>query len=70
MSESTQKFRVDVYTSGDSTWSSNYKSYDTELEAKQAATDLMGRWFAVIDWRVVPVDHPRHEKIVKETNNG
>ena len=69
MSES-QKFRFDVQAAGETTWSSNYKTYDTELEAKQAATELMGRWFAVIDWRVVPADHPRNEKIVKEVTNG
>lgn len=68
MSES-QKFRFDVDT-GEGTWSSNYKTYDSEAEAKRAATDLMGRWFAVRDWRVVPADHPRHERVVKEVKNG
>ncbi|GEM_PF-4618339 len=47
---------VEVTTVGSEEWVGNQITYDTEAEARQAASDLFRRWMAVGLWRVVEVD--------------
>ena len=49
-----KSWRVDVMTYGDAgVYSSNRMRFATRDEAADYAEDLVGRWLAVIDWRIV-----------------
>jgi len=48
-------FKFEVQTLDSNSWSSNAMTYDTKEAAEEAARDLMSRWMAVTDWRVVEV---------------
>ncbi len=52
------KFKYEVQTDDTGKWSGNAKTYDTEQEALDAGHNLMDRWMAVRDVRVVPVEEP------------
>ncbi len=54
----TGKFKYEVQTDDTGKWSGNAKTYDTEQEALDAGHNLMDRWMAVRDVRVVPVEEP------------
>lgn len=49
-------FHVWVRTTGDSTFASNAREFDTQAAAVAAANSLFDRWFAVEDWAVCPAD--------------
>ena len=53
---SSSSFAVEVQTAGDSSWSTNGQRFTTAEGAKLYAKDLMMRWTAVTDWRVVESD--------------
>ena len=46
---------VTTYTDPEE-WVGNQLTYDTEAEAREAASDLFRRWTAVALWRVVEVE--------------
>lgn len=47
------KYRVVVIADNSGKWCGNGITFDTVDEAKKYARDLMSRWMAVRDWRVV-----------------
>lgn len=63
--EQPGSWRVDVTTTGDSTWATNALRFDTEENARLYARDLTGRWFAVKDYRIVPAETPDREPYVQ-----
>jgi len=50
---SKRSWKCEVKTSGDSDWSTNGVRFATEHEAREYADDLVNRWLAVREWRVV-----------------
>lgn len=48
-------FQVWVLASGERTFASNGKQYNSLEAAKEAGTDLFRRWWAVEKWAVLPV---------------
>lgn len=55
--------RVDVRVRNARRWTCNACEYPTVEEADQAARDLAGNWSRVSAYRIVPVDHPRRERV-------
>jgi len=50
-------YKVEVQVIGEEgQWVGNAMRYATEAEAEAAARDLAGRWTAVTEWRVVPME--------------
>jgi len=52
----TNGYRVEVQVAGEKSWSGNALTFRTESGARAYASDLMGRWTAVDDYRVVAVE--------------
>lgn len=46
-------FKVEVQADRSGTWAGNGLTFTTKHEAEEYARDLMDRWTAVRDWRVV-----------------
>ena len=54
-------WRVEAHGIGESRWSNNAMTYDTEDEAKREASSLFGRWIGCDATRVVPEDTPKRQ---------
>jgi hypothetical protein len=54
----SNSWAAEVSTDDTGKWYPNNCRFATQLEAEQYARDLSGRWFAVLDWRVVPSADP------------
>ena len=50
------EYRYEVIADDSGKWARNGVTYSTEVEAEAGARDLMSRWMAVREWRVVPVE--------------
>lgn len=50
------KFKVEVQTDSSGKWYSNAITYPTKAEATVGGADLVRRWTAVREWRVVRVE--------------
>lgn len=53
-----RSYKVEVQTSGDTSWSSNSQRHPTQESAEAAGRSLFARWTAVKEWRVTPSDDP------------
>jgi hypothetical protein len=51
-------WKPEVRTGSDPNWYGNALAFATKLEAEQNASDLMDRWFAVVECRAVESDAP------------
>ncbi|RPJ64676.1 MAG: hypothetical protein EHM23_00005 [Acidobacteria bacterium] len=54
-------WKVEVQADNTGTWAGNALRFEYELIARQYARDLMSRWTAVRDYRIVEVDDPVNE---------
>jgi len=57
-------FKVEVIADGSGKWCGNGCRYPTKEVAETMAADLMNRWFAVREWRVVESSDPANYDIV------
>ena len=60
-------FKPQVQTNKDPNFYGNNLAFATREEAERSAKDLMSRWFAVNEWRVVESDQPVNYHIDLET---
>ncbi len=60
-------FKFEVFAGGG--WSSNAQRYETHDQAWTAASALKSRWFAVQDFRVVPIDEPPNQSAPTRDSN-
>lgn len=60
-------FKPEVQTNKDPKFYANNLAFATREEAERSAKDLMNRWFAVNEWRVVESDQPVNYHINLET---
>lgn len=51
-------YKVEVLVAGETNWSANAMRYPTHELAEAAAKDLISRWMAVKEWRVLPTQDP------------
>jgi len=51
-------YKIEVQTDDSGKWYGNALRFACEHEAANNARDLMGRWFAVREWRVAECDDP------------
>ena len=51
-SNNPSSFKVEVKTSGDTSWAANGLRFPTEAGATAYGADLAARWTGVTDWRV------------------
>jgi len=63
------KYRAEVVGTGENTWSTNAKEYNTEEEAKAWLDGLSGRWFGYDMSRVVPTTTPRGQPVDIKNDN-
>jgi hypothetical protein len=57
-------YAAEVIADASGEWTGNAVRFATEAEAERYASDLMSRWFAVRDKRVVASDDPVNYEIV------
>jgi hypothetical protein len=55
-----RSFKVGVKTAGDKDWVGNAIRHATWKEAREAGSDLFGRWTAVRSWTVLPSEDEVH----------
>jgi len=51
-------YKVEVIADASGKWCGNALRFATREQAETEAADLMARWFAVREWRVVESDEP------------
>lgn len=56
-------YKPEVTTGSDPKFYGNNLAFATREEAEKSARDLMSRWMAVTDWRVVESDQPVNYRI-------
>lgn len=61
-------YKPEVQTGRDPAFYGNNLAFATREEAEHSAKDLMRRWFAVNEWRVVESDQPVNYHI--DLSNG
>jgi hypothetical protein len=59
-------FKPDVIADSSGKWSSNALRFATEAEARIYVDDLMMRWTAVHDTRIVEIDEPVTARLDRE----
>lgn len=59
-------WKAEVIADDSGKWVSNALRFATEAEAARYATDLMGRWMAVREKRVVESDEPVNYAIIDD----
>jgi len=60
-------YKPEVQTNKDPNFYGNNVAFATHAEAERSAQDLMARWFAVNEWRVVESDQPVNWQLNLET---
>ena len=53
METKEKKFAIEVIADNSGEWCGNGQVFDTKEQAEEYARDLMSRWMAVREWRVI-----------------